>query len=543
MFTVALQSVREQIYRVRLDLGHQGDTFDYTKVTVHNASSIVKDYAQHNEPLSFGLYDTAYRSQFQDAKVLFKYRTKIMPVVAGQTYDIPDEIILNPNPALDILKYYELAFAYLTFHQDGEFPDTELGFPKPIKIFETQSADPNQEIYILVSSQRPACLYVKHMDTQYSDGNIVEVFAAAAGALTPLDAQLNEQPFVIFDRTCATFFDLESGTFRDEKDYWCNFNVWNHYLVHILKTLPATEDFEVYLSNQHEVRTPPMESGGAPPAKMDVNIDSVTAGLALPICGAAAGCPVPLDINVMGLDAAIIVPIEGVDGMHPVEITGVDGGSVLTDEEFPESYVELFTTKNDNVKDLTIKSTNPNVNFNADTTIMLGTWGINESFYGLLKMDILNTDNPIYIPQNSEILEAKLFLWIDNGDMISNNSFKVWFELLERDWIEVEATWNIWKVANNWSTAGALHANDCEQFYRDAYKIIPKVPNPNGYVEFNVLNLIRKIVKDGVNYGFKIKYWSTFQGEANHDLISISCHDKNLGVETPYLEIKFRHPI
>ena len=47
-------------------------------------------------------------------------------------------------------------------------------------------------------------------------------------------------------------------------------------------------------------------------------------------------------------------------------------------------------------------------------------------------------------------------------DISSNARTMRVFRLL-RLWVESEATWNIWKTANNWSTAGGFHANDCEQ--------------------------------------------------------------------------------
>lgn len=47
-------------------------------------------------------------------------------------------------------------------------------------------------------------------------------------------------------------------------------------------------------------------------------------------------------------------------------------------------------------------------------------------------------------------------------DLATNTStFSVYRQ--KRDWVEMEATWNIWKTSNNWSTAGGFHTNDCEQ--------------------------------------------------------------------------------
>ena len=60
---------------------------------------------------------------------------------------------------------------------------------------------------------------------------------------------------------------------------------------------------------------------------------------------------------------------------------------------------------------------------------------------------------------------------IDSGELVSDAVISLYrtghigthsidsFRLL-RDWVEAEATWNIWATSNNWTTAGALHADD-----------------------------------------------------------------------------------
>jgi hypothetical protein len=59
------------------------------------------------------------------------------------------------------------------------------------------------------------------------------------------------------------------------------------------------------------------------------------------------------------------------------------------------------------------------------------------------------------LPRKLKVISAKLELYCTDNVQLAMNS--QWFEIL-RDWVESEATWNVWKTGNNWTTAGAQGA-------------------------------------------------------------------------------------
>ncbi len=64
----------------------------------------------------------------------------------------------------------------------------------------------------------------------------------------------------------------------------------------------------------------------------------------------------------------------------------------------------------------------------------------------LIKFDLSS------IPSNATITSATLSLTIELDRSSNARDFKLYRVL--RDWVEAQATWNIWKTSNNWSTAG-----------------------------------------------------------------------------------------
>ena len=70
-----------------------------------------------------------------------------------------------------------------------------------------------------------------------------------------------------------------------------------------------------------------------------------------------------------------------------------------------------------------------------------------------------------------------------------------------RDWVENQATWNIWKTSNNWTTAGAL--SSASDYLTTNEKT---VANQNGdWVQFEIVDWVQDIVDGTVpNQGWKI---------------------------------------
>ena len=65
------------------------------------------------------------------------------------------------------------------------------------------------------------------------------------------------------------------------------------------------------------------------------------------------------------------------------------------------------------------------------------------------------------VPTNAIVTGATLSIYA-NGDLASNAS-TVSVYRLKRTPVYNQCTWNIYSTGNNWTTAGAFHADDCEQ--------------------------------------------------------------------------------
>jgi hypothetical protein len=73
----------------------------------------------------------------------------------------------------------------------------------------------------------------------------------------------------------------------------------------------------------------------------------------------------------------------------------------------------------------------------------------------LIKFDLSS------IPDTSPINSAVMSLYVTTDSSSNARTFRVY--RTKRDWVEDQATWNIWKTGNSWSTAGGFHSDDCEQ--------------------------------------------------------------------------------
>jgi hypothetical protein len=91
-------------------------------------------------------------------------------------------------------------------------------------------------------------------------------------------------------------------------------------------------------------------------------------------------------------------------------------------------------------------------NFGTATTMYIGDYGTTINNKALVKPDLS------IIPAATSVSAASLFLYQVAEDATNSATFSV-YRLL-RDWVESQATWDIWKTSNNWGTAGAANDTD-----------------------------------------------------------------------------------
>jgi len=93
-------------------------------------------------------------------------------------------------------------------------------------------------------------------------------------------------------------------------------------------------------------------------------------------------------------------------------------------------------------------------------------WGAENNYVGeavgftgyirrtLVKFDLSS------IPSNAIIDSATFSMYCVTDGSNNARTFRIYRQL--RDWVEMEATWIIWKTGSSWSTAGGFSASDCE---------------------------------------------------------------------------------
>lgn len=106
--------------------------------------------------------------------------------------------------------------------------------------------------------------------------------------------------------------------------------------------------------------------------------------------------------------------------------------------------------------DTHISSLQPDTNYGSIAAPMVG-WIVNKYEARCL----LQADLSLYIPAGSTIVAATLYLWIETISWNANSLYKGFrIKTENRPWVEMEATWNIYKTGSSWQTAGGFGIDD-----------------------------------------------------------------------------------
>lgn len=141
-------------------------------------------------------------------------------------------------------------------------------------------------------------------------------------------------------------------------------------------------------------------------------------------------------------------------------------------------------------------------NFGTDVDLYSGelTSGASRFARILIKFDITS------IPSNALTSSNIFSLWIISNSASNARDHKI-FRLL-RDWVESQATWNIWKTSNNWTTAGAgSDGNDADLTNVWATTNIAAAPSAGTEIQWSLSTTEFDKFLNGTytNYGWLIK--------------------------------------
>lgn len=112
---------------------------------------------------------------------------------------------------------------------------------------------------------------------------------------------------------------------------------------------------------------------------------------------------------------------------------------------------------------------------NAPTTVQTGGLDIGKHSSGGWRMGVLAFTGISSLPSSISVSAATVHADLTNSAGLKNHVFTS-YRLL-RDWVEAEATWNIYSTGNNWGTAGGTGGADRSATTTGTSENIPETPH------------------------------------------------------------------
>lgn len=159
--------------------------------------------------------------------------------------------------------------------------------------------------------------------------------------------------------------------------------------------------------------------------------------------------------------------------------------------------------------DCQIKSGAATTNYGSDGTMEVTKWAVGDHLHSLLKFTGLsNITGPVTVSS------ATLELYLSSGDP---GTHTISMYRLLRNWVESQATWNIFSTSNNWGTAGGLNATDRSSTLTAS----ASVNNTSEYKSFTSAQLAQDVQDfiNGVNPNYGWHFERTGGGDDNQGRI------------------------
>jgi hypothetical protein len=204
----------------------------------------------------------------------------------------------------------------------------------------------------------------------------------------------------------------------------------------------------------------------------------------------------------------------------PVVITAVFLVSCLV--VTPAVYAD-FNAFTPSTADTWVQSDDPNSNHAAEVFMQVSTDPA-RAHRGLVKFDLSS------IPPGSTINAAYLSLYVPGYDGAPASRTYV-ANRITRDWIEAQATWNVYETGSNWAAPGGDYTSDGAASTPGA---------SSGRVTWTVTDIVKAWIQGGQpNYGFLIKDAAEGTGDT---WIWFSTREATENEQWPVLEVDWTPP-
>ena len=167
-------------------------------------------------------------------------------------------------------------------------------------------------------------------------------------------------------------------------------------------------------------------------------------------------------------------------------------------------------------------------NFGTNNELNAGEYksGTNDIRRSLIKFNLSS------IPSGATLDSVTLSLWtIAAGSTYANNNRTIRVYRTKRNWVESQATWNVYSTGNSWSAAGGFHTDDCEQTAIGSADLTTSIA-ANAQVDFT---LTPTLISDlDLGYGWLIK-----ADTETDDLYAFKSSDHATASNRPKLSITY----
>lgn len=212
-----------------------------------------------------------------------------------------------------------------------------------------------------------------------------------------------------------------------------------------------------------------------------------------------------------------------VSSAGPVFLQIISGGGVVP---VTVSIGDVTGADYSGCEDAVIKEFTATTNYGSATDLEVSKWDTDDYSHTLIKFSGLSNLS------GKTVTAATLYLYVESAKIAAPPQTHTLRKLL-RDWVEGEATWNIYSTGNNWATAGALNNTDRNN---STVTATASVPDSTGWISFTSAQLITDVqaMIDGTNYGWHIE---RTDGADDLDYIHYTSSDGATAANRPYLSV------